>query len=108
MTDYEFDFQISVSDDGAVTRLTVSKMTSTRVENERRGLVCQAFVKKKEDSSCTYEKSKVREYPCLRWDNFIDNAKSGAGKTALTLVNNNNEKIVGNMQNLASLFLEVF
>ena len=40
----------------------------------------------------------MREYPCLRWDNFIDNAKSGAGKTALTLVNNNNEKIVGNMQ----------
>ena len=98
LTDYEFDFQISVSDDGCYDPSNCFRDDSTRAENSNRGLVCQAYVKKKDDSSCGYAKSEARKYPCLRWDNFFDSQKSGAGKVALTLTNENNEKVVGHMQ----------
>ena len=98
VSDYEFDFQIFVKDDGCSNPSNCFGDDSTRRENKNRGLFCEAFVKKKGDNACTYEKSNPREYPCFKWDNFFDETKSGAGKTALTLVNDKNEKVTGNMQ----------
>ena len=93
VSDREFDFRITVSDDGCSGESTFEESASDGSKklcfatqesltlNLGKGLYCNAYVG---NDDCTYENA-TNTLPCMKWDNFFNPNKSRNLRKSLTL-----------------------
>ena len=98
VTDREFDFQITVSDNDC-SDVTNCLGTPFLVNaNTAKGLQCDAYVASSStDTSCTYATS-GSYLPCKKWTNFYDSTKADEYKFTLTMTDASNELVTGTYQ----------
>ena len=95
VTDYEFDFQISVADNDCSDTVDCLGTSAAVTTNMAKGLHCDAYVADTSDASCTYATS--GDYlPCMKWDNFYDEDKADAYKFTLRTTNSTSDLVTGN------------
>ena len=98
VSDREYDFRITVSDDGCAGAPNLqaggdeSKNFCLATEvgvatNTDKGLYCKAYVG---NDDCTYE-SATSTFPCMKWDNFFNPKKSRSFRKSLTLRDSDGE-----------------
>ena len=98
VTDREFDFQITVSDNDCSDVTNCLGTPSLVNANTAKGLQCDAYVASSStDTSCTYATSS--DYlPCKKWTNFYDSTKGDDYKFTLTMTDASNELVTGTYQ----------
>ncbi|MDA9787852.1 hypothetical protein N9D57_03840, partial [bacterium] len=93
MSAQEYDFFITVQDDGCVDQDDCLRSVATKQHNLNRGLVCEAFVRKQGDSSCTHA-SATNYMPCKKYDNFFDASITSTTSMSFATVNGTVEREV--------------
>ena len=98
VTDREFDFQITVSDNDCSDVTNCLGTPSLVNANTAKGLQCDAYVASSStDTSCTHATSS--DYlPCKKWTNFYDSTKGDDYKFTLTMTDASNELVTGTYQ----------